>query len=245
MKGCPLTWDTQILAHVNGSSGISAAATCSTGDTSTKSSARSWRRIARRTGSAGPVSHRTRHSDPISVRSPLAGVRRRLCARALYRHVDALGSGSMGTVYRAQCKNDGQWYAVRGLAAARVGTSAWPGASACSKSASTRPLCPLSTWGTSGGMHYLAWPLVDGMTLDKIVTSSNKLAAVVAQYATKVAEGLGSSQQGTVPRANQAVEYHDRQSGRSVHSRPGNRIFCLRNPRENRWSTPCRRPTRW
>ena len=32
-----------------------------------------------------------------------------------YIVMDALGAGSMGTVYRAQSKNDGQWYAVKVL----------------------------------------------------------------------------------------------------------------------------------
>ncbi len=32
-----------------------------------------------------------------------------------YIVMDALGSGSMGTVYRAQSKNDGKWYAVKVL----------------------------------------------------------------------------------------------------------------------------------
>ncbi len=45
--------------------------------------------------------------------------------------------------------------------------------------------------GTSGGMHYLAWPLIDGVTLDKIVATSGKLSpSKVAQYAMKAAEGL-------------------------------------------------------
>ncbi len=109
-----------------------------------------------------------------------------------YIVMDALGSGSMGTVYRAQCKNDGQWYAVKVLPR----RSMWNVRLARRKvrvfEECVHPaVVPFIDVGTSGGMHYLAWPLVDGVTLDKIVTSSTKLApAVVAQYAMKVAEGL-------------------------------------------------------
>ena len=45
--------------------------------------------------------------------------------------------------------------------------------------------------GTAGGMHYLAWPLVEGETLDKIVEREGKLAAEqAALYALQIAEGL-------------------------------------------------------
>jgi serine/threonine protein kinase len=45
--------------------------------------------------------------------------------------------------------------------------------------------------GTAGGMHYLAWPLVEGKTLDKIVEEQGKLTTeMAAQYAFQTAEGL-------------------------------------------------------
>jgi serine/threonine-protein kinase len=50
---------------------------------------------------------------------------------------------------------------------------------------------PFTDVGTSGGMHYLAWPLVEGETLDKIVAREGKLSpATTAQYALQVAQGL-------------------------------------------------------
>jgi serine/threonine protein kinase len=109
-----------------------------------------------------------------------------------YIVMDALGSGSMGTVYRAQSKNDGQWYAVKVLPR----RSMWNVRLARRKvrvfEECVHPaVVPFVDVGTSGGMHYLAWPLVDGVTLDKIVSSPGKLPpAIVAQYAMKIAEGL-------------------------------------------------------
>jgi serine/threonine protein kinase len=109
-----------------------------------------------------------------------------------YIVMDALGTGSMGTVYRAQSKNDGQWYAVKVLPR----RSMWNVRLARRKvrvfEECVHPaVVPFLDVGTSGGMHYLAWPLIDGVTLDKVVASSGKLTpAVVAQYAMKAAEGL-------------------------------------------------------
>src|SRR5205807_1112052 len=50
---------------------------------------------------------------------------------------------------------------------------------------------PFVDVGTSGGMHYLAWPLVEGETLDKIVAREGKLRPEqAALYALQAAEGL-------------------------------------------------------
>ena len=109
-----------------------------------------------------------------------------------YIVMDALGSGSMGTVYRAQSKNDGQWYAVKVLPR----RSMWNVRLARRKvrvfEECVHPaVVPFVDVGTSGGMHYLSWPMVEGQTLDKVVAGPGKLpAALVAQYALKTAEGL-------------------------------------------------------
>src|ERR1700756_1604399 len=101
---------------------------------------------------------------------------------------DALGSGSMGTVYKAQSKTDNKWYAVKVLPRrsmwnvriARRKVRAFEG---CKHPA----VVPFMDVGTSGGMHYLAWPLVEGETLDKIVEHEGKLSpALAAQYALQV-----------------------------------------------------------
>src|SRR5436853_5157957 len=50
---------------------------------------------------------------------------------------------------------------------------------------------PFVDVGTSGGMHYLAWPLVEGETLDKVIERDGKLSpAQAAQYVLQAAEGL-------------------------------------------------------
>src|SRR5919197_1348962 len=98
-----------------------------------------------------------------------------------YTLMDALGSGSMGTVYKAQSKNDGQWYAVKVLPR----RSMWNVRIARRKvrafeQAQHPAVVPFVDVGTSGGMHYLAWPLVEGESLDKVVQAQGRLSAEVA-----------------------------------------------------------------
>jgi serine/threonine protein kinase len=106
--------------------------------------------------------------------------------------MDALGTGSMGTVYKAQSKNDGNWYAVKVLPR----RSMWNVRIARRKVRSFEQcqhpsVVPFVDVGTSGGMHYLAWPMVEGLTLDKIVEKDGKLPAdQAAQYILQTAEGL-------------------------------------------------------
>jgi serine/threonine-protein kinase len=50
---------------------------------------------------------------------------------------------------------------------------------------------PFIDVGTAGGMHYLAWPMVEGTTLDKLVEKSGPLSPeVAAHYVMQAAEGL-------------------------------------------------------
>jgi serine/threonine-protein kinase len=106
--------------------------------------------------------------------------------------MDALGTGSMGTVYKARSKNDDGWYAVkvlprRSMWNVRIARRKVRAFEQCQHPA----VVPFLDVGTSGGMHYLAWPLVEGETLDKIVQRQGKLSPTVAvQYVLQVAEGL-------------------------------------------------------
>src|SRR5947209_4616786 len=106
--------------------------------------------------------------------------------------MDALGSGSMGTVYKAHNKTDGKWYAVKVLPR----RSMWNVRIARRKvrlfeQAQHPSVVPFVDVGTAGGMHYLAWPLVEGETLDKLVAREGKLTPErAAQFAVQAAEGL-------------------------------------------------------
>jgi serine/threonine protein kinase len=106
--------------------------------------------------------------------------------------MDALGSGSMGTVYKAQSKTDSRWYAVkvlprRSMWNVRIARRKVRSFEQCQHPA----VVPFVDVGTAGGMHYLAWPLVEGKTLDKVVAEQGKLSPEqTALYAAQTAEGL-------------------------------------------------------
>jgi serine/threonine-protein kinase len=111
--------------------------------------------------------------------------------------MDALGTGSMGTVYKAQSKTDNNWYAVkvlprRSMWNVRIARRKVRAFEQCKHPS----VVPFVDVGTSGGMHYLAWPLVEGETLDKTVEREGRLSAEqAALYAMQTAEGLGQCHQ--------------------------------------------------
>jgi serine/threonine-protein kinase len=111
--------------------------------------------------------------------------------------MDALGAGSMGTVYKALSKTDNKWYAVKVLPR----RSMWNVRIARRKvrafeSCKHPSVVPFVDVGTAGGMHYLAWPLVEGEPLEKVVEREGPLPAErVAQYALQAAEGLDQAHQ--------------------------------------------------
>src|SRR5271165_6798281 len=101
---------------------------------------------------------------------------------------DSLGSGSMGTVYKAQSKTDSLWYAVkvlprRSMWNVRIARRKVRAFEQCRHPS----VVPFVDVGTSGGMHYLAWPFVEGETLDKVMTQKGKIQPnLAANYATQV-----------------------------------------------------------
>ena len=109
-----------------------------------------------------------------------------------YTLVSALGNGSMGTVYQARSKTDGSNYAVkvlprRSMWNLRIARRKVRAFGQCQHPA----VVPFVDVGTSGGMHYLAWPMVEGETLDRVVQRQGKLGArEAARYAVLTAEGL-------------------------------------------------------
>jgi serine/threonine-protein kinase len=113
-----------------------------------------------------------------------------------YTLMDALGTGSMGTVYKALSKTDNQWYAVkvlprRSMWNVRIARRKVRLFEQCRHPA----VVPFVDVGTAGGMHYLAWPLVEGEPLDKLVERQGKLMPEqAATFALQVAEGLEACQ---------------------------------------------------
>jgi serine/threonine-protein kinase len=109
-----------------------------------------------------------------------------------YTLIDALGSGSMGTVYKALSKTDNQWFAVkvlprRSMWNVRIARRQVRLFEQCKHPA----VVPFVDVGTAGGTHYLAWPLVEGESLEDIVRRAGKLpAGLVARFGLQAAEGL-------------------------------------------------------
>lgn len=112
-----------------------------------------------------------------------------------YVLLDAIGSGSMGQVYKASSKNDNILYAVKVLPRrsmwnvrlARRQVRSFGGFNHAA-------VVPFVDVGTAGGLHYLVWPLVDGDTLEGIIQHSGKLQPnLAALYGMQIAQGLNSS----------------------------------------------------
>ena len=106
--------------------------------------------------------------------------------------MDSLGVGSMGTVYKSLSKTDNKWYAVkvlprRSMWNVRIARRKVRAFEQCPHPS----VVPFVDVGTSGGMHYLAWPLVEGETLDKVVEREGKLSPEqAALFCLQTAEGL-------------------------------------------------------
>jgi len=114
-----------------------------------------------------------------------------------YTLLDAIGSGSMGTVYKSVSKNDGQYFAVKVLPRRSMWNVRLARRQVRAFGQFNHPsVVPFVDVGTSGGMHYLAWPLVEGESLDAIVQREGKLAPdVAALFALQMAQGLAVAHQ--------------------------------------------------
>jgi serine/threonine-protein kinase len=111
-----------------------------------------------------------------------------------YVLTDALGAGSMGTVYKAVSKTDNKAYAIKVLPR----RSMWNVRLARRQvrafgQFSHAAVVPFVDVGTCGGTHYLVWPLVDGEPLDKLVERLGRLTpAQTAQLGMQVASALAA-----------------------------------------------------
>jgi serine/threonine protein kinase len=109
-----------------------------------------------------------------------------------YVLLDAIGSGSMGQVYKANSKNDNNQYAVKVLPRRSMWNVRLARRQVRSFGSFTHAaVVPFVDVGTAGGLHYLAWPLAEGQTLETLVQQHGKLPANQAVlYAVQVAQGL-------------------------------------------------------
>lgn len=114
-----------------------------------------------------------------------------------YVLLDAIGSGSMGQVYKASSKNDSNLYAVKVLPRRSMWNVRLARRQVRSFANFTHPaVVPFVDVGTAGGLHYLVWPLVEGSTLEALVQHNGKLPAnQAALYALQIAQGLTDAHQ--------------------------------------------------
>jgi serine/threonine-protein kinase len=109
-----------------------------------------------------------------------------------YVLLEAIGSGSMGQVYKASSKNDTNLYAVKVLPRRNMWNVRLARRQVRSFSGFTHPaVVPFMDVGTAGGLHYLVWPLAEGTTLDALVQQMGKLPPSLATlYGLQIAQGL-------------------------------------------------------
>ncbi|GIW81223.1 MAG: hypothetical protein KatS3mg105_3030 [Gemmatales bacterium] len=109
-----------------------------------------------------------------------------------YVLMDVLGTGSMGTVYKAISKLDNQDYAVKLLPRRSMWNVRIARRIVRAFANIKHPaVVPFVDVGTAGGSHYLVWSYVEGEPLDKVVQRVGKLfPGVAALYGAQIAEGL-------------------------------------------------------
>jgi serine/threonine-protein kinase len=114
-----------------------------------------------------------------------------------YTLTDSIGTGSMGTVYKALSKTDNKWYAVKVLPRRSMWNVRLARRQVRSFEQFTHPsVVPFVDVGTSGGLHYLAWPLVEGEPTDSVLQREGKVAPpVAALYCLQTATGLHTCHQ--------------------------------------------------
>jgi serine/threonine-protein kinase len=117
-----------------------------------------------------------------------------------YVLLDAIGSGSMGQVYKASSKNDQNQYAVKVLPRRSMWNVRLARRQVRSFANFSHPaVIPFMDVGTAGGLHYLSWPLAEGRTLESMVQQSGKIApAAAAVYGVQIAQGLTAAHQNSL-----------------------------------------------
>ncbi|VTR97130.1 serine/threonine protein kinase [Tuwongella immobilis] len=129
---------------------------------------------------------------PFQANRALQGDARKLVLGP-YMLVDSIGTGNMGTVYKAIGRADRLAYAVKVLPM----RSLWNVRLARKQVRAFAELpphpvvVPFIDVGTALGVHYLVWPCVDGLTLEKLVKERGPLPFTeIARIGLQIAEGL-------------------------------------------------------
>ena len=117
-----------------------------------------------------------------------------------YVLLDAIGQGSMGQVYRATSKNDNDQYAVKVLPRRSMWNVRLARRQVRSFGQFTHPaVVPFVDVGTAGGLHYLVWPLAEGVTLENMVQQQGRLSPQqTALIGVHVAQGLAVCHQNNI-----------------------------------------------
>lgn len=117
-----------------------------------------------------------------------------------YVLLDAIGAGSMGQVYRATSKNDNNQYAVKVLPRRSMWNVRLARRQVRSFGNFTHPaVVPFVDVGTAGGLHYLSWPLAEGVTLESHVQKNGRLPYNQAVlYVLQVSQGLNVAHQNSL-----------------------------------------------
>lgn len=113
---------------------------------------------------------------------------------------DAIGSGSMGQVFKATSKNDNAQYAVKVLPRRSMWNVRLARRQVRSFGQFTHPaVVPFVDVGTAGGLHYLVWPLAEGRTLEAVVQREGRLSAgQTALIGVQVAQGMHAAHQNNI-----------------------------------------------
>src|SRR5262249_44331718 len=105
-----------------------------------------------------------------------------------YTLMDAIGSGSMGTASKAFSKTDSKWYAVKVLPRRSMWNVRLARRQVRQFEQFSHPsVVPFVDVGTSGGLHYLSWPLIDGESMEAVIQRDGKQEhGLAAQFCLQV-----------------------------------------------------------
>ena len=117
-----------------------------------------------------------------------------------YVLLDSIGQGSMGQVYKATSKNDNAQYAVKVLPRRSMWNVRLARRQVRSFGQFTQPaVVPFVDVGTAGGLHYLVWPLAEGVTLEHKVQQNGRLSPQeTALIGLQTAQGLNVCHQNNI-----------------------------------------------